>query len=213
MPKSRATERRAVQASKDGVFVPAFHRCHVARLIPMRSQRAFGDTPRSRAARSSAERVSDKDIGAPRVNLFSPTTVKQVAADAVNAHSCDMQEKRAAQQDYVRRAMEATGLDATNLARRAGLSSPTLTRFLNAPDGKYLLSVRSLSSIAAVCGLPLSADATGFEAVDETRHLSDEERQSIAAEAFELLRRLPRSEQERYLEYLRVDIRRMKAKI
>lgn len=143
----------------------------------------------------------------------SQCKVKQVEAGAVNAQSCDMDKKRSAQQAYVRKAMEATGLDATNLARRAGLSSPTLTRFLNAPDGKFLLSVRTLSAIATVSGLPISAEATGFVSVapeDIGERLNEAELSAITAEAVDLLKRLPRSDQVRYLEYLRGDVKRLK---
>lgn len=133
--------------------------------------------------------------------------VKQVVAASVNAQTCDMDTKRAAQRAYVRDAMEVTGLDATNLARRAGLSPSNLTRFLNTPDGKYLLSTRTLSAIAAVSGLPIAIGTTGFTTTPE--EVEDAEKKSIAAEAFELLRKLPRSEQKRYLDYLRSDVKRL----
>lgn len=122
-----------------------------------------------------------------------------------------MDDRRAEQKAYVRAAMEATGLDATNLARNAGLSQTTLSRFLNAPNGKYLLSVRTLSAIAAVSGLPVPTEATGFVSTPPeilSESAEEAEKRSIAAEAYEILRRLPRSEQLRYLEYLRVDLKR-----
>jgi len=125
-----------------------------------------------------------------------------------------MDDKRAAQQAYVREAMEVTGLDATNLARKAGLSPANITRFLNTPNGKFLLSARTLSAIAAVSGLSIRIEATGFTTTAEKigESAEDAEKRSIAAEAYELLRRLPRAEQERYLGYLVQDVKRMEDK-
>lgn len=50
--------------------------------------------------------------------------------------------------------LEATGLEPTQLARRAGVTPSTLTRFLNKPV-KHTLSVRTLMKLSAASGVPI----------------------------------------------------------
>ena len=58
----------------------------------------------------------------------------------------------------LRRLMTETGLRPTALARRAGLSPSTLTKFLNASGPGHVLSTRTLSRIARATGRRPSAD-------------------------------------------------------
>ncbi|WP_376950711.1 S24 family peptidase [Asaia spathodeae] len=55
---------------------------------------------------------------------------------------------------FVRNAMAQTGLDATNLARRAKLAPSTLTRLLNG-DSKNAPGFKTLSKIAAIAEVPM----------------------------------------------------------
>ena len=63
-----------------------------------------------------------------------------------------MGEDRQLLQDYLRRAAEAAGTDLTGLARKAGLSPSTITRFVNG-DEKHLPSTRTLTKVAEASGL------------------------------------------------------------
>lgn len=56
---------------------------------------------------------------------------------------------------YVDLIVRETGLDLTNLARRAGVSSTTLTRFRNDPRYRNSLSGRTLKKLSDVSGIPL----------------------------------------------------------
>lgn len=58
---------------------------------------------------------------------------------------------------YIRRVMDKTKLDATNLARRSGLNPSTLTRFMGDNPRSESLSRRSLEDIARFSGVPLPA--------------------------------------------------------
>ena len=62
---------------------------------------------------------------------------------------------------YVAALVRETGLDLTNLARRAGVSSTTLTRFHNDPGYTNSLSARTLKKLSDVTGVPLPADLGG----------------------------------------------------
>src|SRR5579871_6752564 len=58
--------------------------------------------------------------------------------------------------DYLRAAMDATGRDATNLARAIKVSPPTITRALQ-PSWQGGISARTLARIAALTGMPVPA--------------------------------------------------------
>jgi SOS-response transcriptional repressor LexA len=62
---------------------------------------------------------------------------------------------------YVDALVRETGLDLTNLARRAGVSSTTLTRFHNDPGYTNSLSARTLKKLSDVTGIPLPASLGG----------------------------------------------------
>ena len=62
---------------------------------------------------------------------------------------------------YVGAVSAATGWDFTTIARRAGLSSSTLTRFMNNPDIRHVLSARSIAKIAAASGVPVPPELGG----------------------------------------------------
>lgn len=62
---------------------------------------------------------------------------------------------------YVDALVRETGLDLTNLARRAGVSSTTLTRFHNDPGYTNSLSARTLKKLSDASGVPLPASLGG----------------------------------------------------
>jgi phage repressor protein C with HTH and peptisase S24 domain len=62
---------------------------------------------------------------------------------------------------YVAALVRETGLDLTNLARRAGVSSTTLTRFHNDPGYTNSLSARTLKKLSDATGVPLPPDLGG----------------------------------------------------
>jgi phage repressor protein C with HTH and peptisase S24 domain len=62
---------------------------------------------------------------------------------------------------YVDSLVRETGLDLTNLARRAGVSSTTLTRFHNDPGYTNSLSARTLKKLSDVTGIPLPPSLGG----------------------------------------------------
>jgi SOS-response transcriptional repressor LexA len=62
---------------------------------------------------------------------------------------------------YVDLLVRETGLDLTNLARRAGISSTTLTRFHNQPAYRNSLSGRTLKKLSDATGIPLPAELGG----------------------------------------------------
>lgn len=74
-----------------------------------------------------------------------------------------LEERQERQRAFIREAMTATGLDATNLARRAKLSPSTLNRFLNKPID-HLLSGQTLAKISAVSGVQVPADVSAVVA-------------------------------------------------
>ena len=60
--------------------------------------------------------------------------------------------------------VEESGLSASELARRAGLAPSTLTKFLNDPGARHVLTTRTLAKLAEVTGRRLSeADAAAPE--------------------------------------------------
>ena len=71
---------------------------------------------------------------------------------------------RAAAIAYVDALLRETGLDLTNLARRAGVSSTTLTRFHNNASYRNSLSGRTLKKLSDVTGIPLPPDLGGTAA-------------------------------------------------
>lgn len=66
---------------------------------------------------------------------------------------------------YVNTLLSETGLDLTNLARRAGVSSTTLTRFHNNPRYTNSLSARTLKKLSDATGIPLPAALGGAVAL------------------------------------------------
>jgi hypothetical protein len=89
----------------------------------------------------------------------------------------DIDDQQAAVRDLIRRMMDKTGLDATGLARLAGIAPSTLSRFLYQPV-KHLLTARTLAKLSKVSGVPVpvgspltdareSALLHGFRSTDE----------------------------------------------
>lgn len=66
----------------------------------------------------------------------------------------DIKKQQAAVRELIRLMMDRTGLDATGLARSAGVVPSTLTRFLNKPV-KHLLSARTLAKLSEFSGVPV----------------------------------------------------------
>src|ERR1035441_4845347 len=75
----------------------------------------------------------------------------------------DIDEQQAAVRDLIRRMMDETGLDATGLARAAGIAPSTLSRFLYQPV-KHLLTARTLAKLSRVSGVPVPV---GSPLIDE----------------------------------------------
>jgi transcriptional regulator with XRE-family HTH domain len=63
-----------------------------------------------------------------------------------------MDERQKSVRDLVERMLAASELDPTGLARAAGLSASTLTRFLNSPV-KHTLSARTLQKLSKASGV------------------------------------------------------------
>lgn len=55
--------------------------------------------------------------------------------------------------------LTVTGLTPSELARNSGLSTTTLTRFLNSGDHQFTLSTRTIAKIADKTGIPFEGDA------------------------------------------------------
>lgn len=75
-----------------------------------------------------------------------------------------MDERQKEAQLFIDRAMAATGKDLTGLAKMAGLTPSTLTRFYNKPV-KHTLSYRTLSAISGCSGIPIpgALNPTGLD--------------------------------------------------
>jgi transcriptional regulator with XRE-family HTH domain len=89
----------------------------------------------------------------------------------------DIDDQQAAVRDLIRQMMEKTGLDATGLARAAGIAPSTLSRFLYQPV-KHLLTARTLAKLSEVSGIPVPVGSpltdarerallAGFRSIDE----------------------------------------------
>lgn len=55
--------------------------------------------------------------------------------------------------------LTVTGLTPSELARNAGMSTTTLTRFLNSDDHQFTLSGKTITKIADATGIPFEGDA------------------------------------------------------
>lgn len=84
-------------------------------------------------------------------NTASANLQTDLYASACNYAHMDVEQKKAA--DFIRAAMEQTGLDASNLARRAKIAPSTLTRILNG-SVKNTLSARTIAKVADYAGMP-----------------------------------------------------------
>jgi len=95
---------------------------------------------------------------------------------------------------YVDLLIKTTGLDLTNLARKAGLSSTTLTRFRNNPDYKNTLSARTLKKLSDATGVPLPPGLGGSapEAVGRGRVAPEDLARSIEQALQQLPKHLAR---------------------
>ncbi|MEO0955649.1 MAG: helix-turn-helix transcriptional regulator [Pseudomonadota bacterium] len=56
--------------------------------------------------------------------------------------------------------IETTGMKPSELARRSGLSTTTVTRFLNSTDHKFTLSTKTISKISESVGIPFDEGDT-----------------------------------------------------
>jgi transcriptional regulator with XRE-family HTH domain len=73
-----------------------------------------------------------------------------------DAHSSDMNDAlRQTQRDFIAACMEATGLDGTGLARKAGVAPSTVNRFMNSDTVEHLLSSRTIAALEAAAGIRL----------------------------------------------------------
>lgn len=71
------------------------------------------------------------------------------------------QDLQQAQLRYIRSVIDRTGLTATAIARKAGLSHTVLTRFLNSPETAGTLETLTIGSIAAATGVTAPPDILG----------------------------------------------------
>lgn len=72
------------------------------------------------------------------------------------ATDADIGEQQAVMRDLIRSMIDKTGMDATGLARAAGLAPSTLSRFLYQPV-KHLLTARTLAKLARISGVAVPA--------------------------------------------------------
>lgn len=84
-------------------------------------------------------------------NTASANLQTDLIAEMCKYAHMDIQQKKAV--EFIRKAMDHTGLDATNLARRAKIAPSTLTRILNGTV-KNTLSARTIIKVAEIAGLP-----------------------------------------------------------
>jgi transcriptional regulator with XRE-family HTH domain len=66
-----------------------------------------------------------------------------------------MDEHQKAARDLINRMLAATGLDLTGLARKAGVSPSTLTRFMNSPV-KHTVSAKTLQKLSGATGVRIT---------------------------------------------------------
>ena len=95
----------------------------------------------------------------------------------------EIDDQRAALRNLIRVMMEKSGLDATGLARAAGVSPSTVTRFLNKPV-KHLLTARTLAKLseASEVSVPFVGTATSpleREVLDTLRTTDDQGREMM----------------------------------
>ena len=69
-----------------------------------------------------------------------------------------MDKEQDAARRFVREILRATGWAPSDLAKRAGISHTTLTRFLNNGDVKHTLSSRTIAKIRAAAAKEIPAD-------------------------------------------------------
>lgn len=84
----------------------------------------------------------------------------------------------------VRKILGLTGLTPTALARKAGLSHTTLTRFVNNEEVKFTISFRTLKKLIDASELRLTVEARDDESpgvVLSLRHMEPADREAIAA--------------------------------
>lgn len=102
----------------------------------------------------------------------------------------NMDEHQKAAREMITRMLDATGLDPTGLARKAGLSPSTITRFMNSPV-KYTISARTLQKLSAATGVTLTMggdpdDARLTRLVVSYKAMSETAKQALERIALEL---------------------------
>lgn len=83
------------------------------------------------------------------------SAIMQTARDGAACKYAHMDDVQNQARQLLDQMMQATGLDLSNLARRAKLAPSTLTRFYKQPV-KHTLSARSLAALYAISGIPPS---------------------------------------------------------
>lgn len=145
-------------------------------------QRSPSDIPAALALASMSAGVSNSSCMTPSY-LQKSIPVNSVLAQRLKRLRCahmlgGMDDDRQLLRDYLKRAAEAAGTDLTGLARKAGLSPSTLTRFVNSDD-KHLPTTRTLAKIAEASGL---APPTGGR-----QHMTKAERIQLLASVADAL--------------------------
>ncbi|MCP1216779.1 LexA family transcriptional regulator [Acetobacter orientalis] len=99
------------------------------------------------------------------INIIALMQTEQVRnCTRTNLDACakmhDMDDAQKKTVDFIQRAMEKTGLDATNLARSSKVAPSTLTRLLNGTVANTL-SARTILKIADFAGIPSPLSENG----------------------------------------------------
>lgn len=128
-----------------------------------RRHRSAMDNPASVARASISEAVSKSAM--PPDYVQNCKQVKSILATGLSAPeaafvNAAMGTERQLVREFVERAATALDTDYTGLARAAGLSPSTITRFMKNPDAP-ILTTRTLGKIAQAANLPLPGGAVG----------------------------------------------------
>lgn len=109
---------------------------------------------RERSASSSTNDISGEGagvcafIGAANLHLRTSSSAALQSAIGVEKHyALSMSDVENTQREWLAQILRETGVSPTNLARRAGLSPSTLTRFMNSDIDGHVLSARTIAKI------------------------------------------------------------------
>lgn len=123
--------------------------------MPAAAQSSANDKPAALAVASISaavhRRAMDASIFAENHHVNSILATRR-APEGCALNQCVMDREREAVRNFLLEATRRLGTDLTGLARRAGLSPSTITRFVNS-ESKHIPTTRTLSKIAMASGL------------------------------------------------------------